>query len=85
LLIENARVRVSKSSIRNQQSAVSRIISSDALQEAFPEDAEFFGDGQGDFGGEYVVLALGDFFQKFAVDIDEHPESGLAVLGAVGD
>ncbi len=55
----------------------------DTLQKTFPENAQLFADRQTDFSTEYVILALGDFFQQLAIDVDQHKERGLAVFGNV--
>ena len=41
----------------------------DALEEAFPQDAELFPAAQANFGGEDVVLLFGNFFEQAAVDV----------------
>ena len=74
-------------SINNQQSTISNspIVSGDALQKAFPKDSQFFADRQSYLAAEYVVLAGGDFFEQLAIDVDQHPQSGLAVFGNIWD
>src|SRR5712691_1867004 len=59
-------------------------VSGEALEETFPESPQLFADSKAYLAAEDVILALRDFFQQLAIDIDQHPQRGLAVFRYMG-